>query len=232
MKHTLFSLFVVGLLATAPALAGHAPVTPPPTHVLNTDDFADPSGAPPIQSAPSIINDAGGFLLSINVDVFKNAAGTYTYVYDIEWNTSQVTDILSFLVFSASYNADASDPTKLANWGWVDSNILSANPFTSGTGTVSGIGNTTLFQFTLAGLANGQVKVWVQSDYAPTATPMNMSLVNGGVNFEALVTTLAPDESGEISHFRPVYVPEPSSLLLLTFGLISGGIMRFRSNRK
>jgi len=239
MKRTLFLLFVVGFLNTAPALAGHVPPIPP-TRVSDTTHFGGSVTGGTV-GGTNIVNP--GFLLSVDAEVFLDGT-IFTYVYDIKWDPLIVMDVVSLQIFSASFNVilnpGAPPDFLLENWGWVKPDFFqpisgdpfNPSPFTPGTGT--GTAFTTDFSFDLTSVDddgnrifdNGELKIWVQSDLEPTATPMNFTFVNGGFAGTASLDLLAPDEAGVGASF---YVPEASSFLFLIFGLIPGVIIRLRS---
>lgn len=207
MRQKLFLLFLVGFLITAPALADPAN----PVRVSDTSGF----GAGPI----ALGTDTTGpppFTLSLDVEVF-NDGGVYTYVYKI---THDATLLNSLQIFNNLF--DATNPL---NWGWVDP-APSSNPFSVAIDIDPNVAITT-FQF--GNFPAGMLTIYVQSTLSPTSTATEFvfgsGTPDGGTGF---LLTLGPALAGTGASFG---VPEPSSLLLLTFGLLSGGVLRLSTRR-
>jgi len=208
MKQKLFLLFALGLLISAPALADAAS---PHVGVTGTSGF----GAAPI----AMDFDTAGpppFTLTLDVDVFYKS-GVFTYVYTITHDS--VTKLDSFAILNALFDVNT------LNWGWVGGSdpfslpvILVADPLTP----------ITILSF--SNFTAGTLTVYLQSTLPPTnmATEFFFGSGGGGGTDPTQGVTLGPTDQGGGAAFG---LPEPSSLLLLTFGLLSGGVIRFSIRR-
>ena len=207
MKQKLFLLFALGLLISAPALADAAS---PHVGVTGTSGFGD--------STVTDFDTAGPppFTLSLGVEVFY-ASGIYTYVYTITHDS--LTKLDSFAVLNALY-----DVTTL-NWGWVGGSDPFSIPVIVFADPISPITVLSFSNFTA-----GTLTVYLQSTLPPTsmATEFFFGAGGGGGTDPAQGLTLGPTDQGGGASFG---VPEPSSILLLTFGLLSGGVIRFSIKR-
>jgi len=217
MRQKLFLLFTVGFLITAPALADVAPVP-----VNDTSGFGSVPPNPFVTDSDTVSPPASPFILTLDVDVFY-ASGVYTYVYKI---THTATVLNSIQILNNLY-----DPTAL-DWGWVvDINHpAGSNPFASINVSASPFGTTTIMFD--GGESSGMLTFYLQSTLPPTETKTEMVFGVGSPGpaegQSLLLTTLGPTDQGSAATFG---VPEPSSLLLLTFGLLSGGVLRFSTRR-
>lgn len=209
MKQKLVLLFALGFLITAPALADAIN----PVRVADVSGF----GTPSIANGLDLVNGPG-YQLALGVEVFYDG-GIYTYVYSLVHNADFLN---SFQILNGLYDIAA------LNWGWVDSDAASSDPFSL---PVSVVPFLTTFSFD--NFANNQgagpLLIYIQSTLPPTATATEYFFATGsGGGSTDAGQTLGPTDAGGGASFD---VPEPSSLLLLTFGLVSGGVLRLSTRR-
>ncbi len=229
MKQKLFLLFVGFVLTAIPASGG----TVTPVGEPSTGAFGTATG-----DTLTTMTTGGGFQMSVTVEVFKDdTTGVFTYVYSIRHNST------SNLVLTTV--ADKLFEQSLAV-GWVgglispfatDPEFLPDDPFTTSINETDWL----RFQFSIPANmdANGDPLLGVAGDpliaYAQSYLgPVDMIVYIGddasfGVNPSAAGLTLGPGDAGTGSG---VPTPEPGSLILLTFGLLSGGYLRFKKRKQ
>lgn len=210
VKQKLFLLLVAGFLITAPALAAAAN----PVRVDDTLGF----GTSVATHSDTVNNEK--FTLTVNAEVFEDA-GLYTYVYTLTLvtvNPSAIPPLTldQLTIFNGLYDDQ--------NWGWVgDPDVPPPGPFSLLVGIVTG--QTDLF---FESFTDGTLVVYLEA--GPNSwKDMEYFFATGSGGSTGAGTTLGPTDAGGGASFNSV--PETSSLLLLTFGLLSGGVLRFSIRR-
>ena len=211
MKQKLFLLLVACFLITAPALADAAN----PAHADANSEFGSIIVATHTTIAIVVPDN---FELSLHAEV-RYSGGIFTYIYTITHTANKLDDLQ---IVNALYDVSALD------WGWVGNPPVVAidplGPFSNP--VILSLFDLT-FQFDNFG-PGGTLTVFSQSTYAPSLEDFFGFFGSGDGGAFAFGETLAPSLSGGGASFD---VPEPSSLLLLSFGLLSGGVLRFSTRR-
>jgi len=101
MKENFLFILVILVLITAPALAGAV-------DVVNESDFGTFTATKSSTSPPGRF----GFVLSVDVRVWLDAAGTYTYVYEFSDHGTSFIGISSLSIAAADFDSSL-------NWGAV-----------------------------------------------------------------------------------------------------------------
>lgn len=209
MKQKLFlPILLVGFLITAPTLAD--PVIPTPA--TNPSDFG--AVVPGGMATDTVTALDSSFSLTLDAEV-RYAGGIYTYIYTLTLtagNPPPSVSLGSLTILNGLF-----DFTSL-QWGYFGASDPFSLPVTTSPFLV--------FHFSSFTATPGPsiVVIYGQSLLPPTVSTTEYFFGDG----TALGTTLGPTDAGGGASFG---VPEPSSLLLLTFGLLSGGVLRFRINR-
>jgi len=224
MKQKLFLLFALGVLITAPALAAG------PVHFVdsNGDGVPDTSFGALIRDGAST-STGGDFTLSITTQVYTSGGldPIYTWVFGITHNavdsvTGLPEPIDLFLAHSLLF-----DPVNL-QYGWLAPDA-SSSPYQEVSPGVTvdpaafnvNVGGFFVgLEFLISIDANSAPVYLLGQSYSPPSVNTNefgASAVDGV--WSGFAETWLPDENGFGSS---IYVPEPSSLILLVFGLLGG----------
>jgi len=185
-----------------------------PVRVDDTLGFGSATG----DTATDIVSTAD-FDLTLDVAVFFGG-GVFTYVYTIT-HTADVLNSLS--IMNGLFNHHA--------WGWVGAPDADAADLLGPFGVPVIVAPLlTIFQFDADFPLNKTMTIYIQSDLGPTptATEFFFGSGTGGPTGTFDGQTLGPTDQGGGASF---YVPEPSSLLLLSFGLLSGAVFRINIRR-
>ena len=224
MRQKLFLLFLVGFLITAPTLADVA-VPADPTNPAGTSGFGESKA-----TAQDIVSN-DDFTLTVDAEVFYDKDnGVYTYVYDLTLEASDPAVTLDqFSILNGLFNDQA--------WGWVGLTTIAPlnpdgvlGPFTLPVSV--GLLQTDFFfgNFSDPPPDPGHVTIFIKSDLAWKDAEYFFGVGSGEfAPTEGLGETLAPALTG--GGAGGFSVPEPSSLILLSFGLLSGGVFRFSTRR-
>ena len=221
MKQKLFLLFALGVLITAPALAA-GPVLFVDS---NGDGVPDTSFGTKIRDSigPSL-STGGDFTLSITTQVYTSGGvdPIYTWVFGITHDAVNSTTggpeaIDLFLAHSVLFN-----PVAL-QYGWL-APTGGSSPYQAVDPAAFNVNLGGFFvglEFLINIDANSAPVYLVGQSYSPPSVDTNefgASAVDGV--WSGFAETWLPDENGFGSS---IYVPEPSSLILLVFGLLGGG---------
>jgi len=185
MKEKLLFILAILVLITAPAWAGAVDVP-------NESGFGSFTATKSSSSPPGPF----GFVLSIEVRVWLNAAGTYTYVYEFSDNGTSLIGITSLSIGAADFDSTL-------NWGavggpvpWYPLNVVFGEQLT--------------FQFPSALPSGGTYTVYAQS----TMGPEEYLVSAFGFGPSGITSTLGADPP-------TIYVAEAPSFLFLGIGLLS-----------
>lgn len=242
MRQKLLLLFLVGLLTAAPAFADPAD----PTRKNNVSELGSTVHVDFGAESDAYVAIVANTVLSLTVDVSVRSEGSIiAYIYKLTLTNLSQADV-AVNSFSLGPNLFI-EPTasNLHSWGWVDPNP----PAGSDPDPISGINSGFLLAFNLQGFvvgagSSGMLTVYATAELLPklndnppptfniteffvetgTPNPTGLGATNNG-------PTLGPhlDGGGAGGFYN---VPEASSLLLLTFGLLGGGVFRFRIANK
>ena len=231
MKQKIFLILVVGFLITVPALAAHAN----PFHVsLGAVDSTLGSIIMPFgtTNVATTITPGGGLTLSVDVEI-RSLGKIVAYLYKL--NVSGASVIVSGWGLSSAATTLFAGPLPGHSLGWVGG-PSSGSPF-----LVNPTLGAPLF-FLFSSFTGGELIVYATSELLPEEQvspppPPPFQLAEfyfefGTGSSSVLGPTIGPhaDGGGTGLGDNTHYVPEASSLLLLTFGLFSGGVLRFRIN--
>lgn len=229
MKQKILLILVVGFLITIPALGAHAN----PFHVDTADvdstlgSIIMPFGTTGVLTT---INPGGGLTLSVDVEI-RSLGPIIAYLYKL--NVTGAGVVVNGWGLSSVGAGLFGGPLPGHSIGWV------GDPSSSGTTPFSV--NPTLgapLFFLFSGYTGGELIVYATSELLPEVqvTPpppppfqlAEMYFEFGTGSSSVFGPTIGPHIDG--GGVGGVGVPEASSLLLLTFGLLGGGVLRFRIN--
>jgi len=249
MKQKILLSWVVGLLITIPALAGPED----PTGVAGVSDLGSNVHVEFGDEFPNgYISSAENDVLRLTVDVAirskpgatPTSPGIIAYIYKLTLTNltapagSQDVAVTSFALAPNLFTTP--DATNLHSYGWIGG----SSPFDpSFELDYTGFFLTFLFPaFTAAPGADSMLFIYATAELLPSENdlanrppkfdPTQFYFETGTGNSELPFNftndglTLGPSLDGGGASFH--YVPEASSLLLLTFGLLSGGVLRSR----